>query len=31
MASELGPILGLSIPVVLSVIGFAWRLGRGRR
>ena len=28
MTVELGTILGLSIPVVLSVVGVAWRLGR---
>ena len=28
MTAELGTILGLSIPVVLSVVGVAWRLGR---
>ena len=28
MTAELGAILGLSIPVVLSVIGVAWRMGR---
>ena len=28
MSAELGTILGLSIPVVLSVVGVAWRLGR---
>ena len=28
MTAELGTILGLSIPVVLSVIGVAWRMGR---
>ena len=28
MTAELGTILGLSIPVVLSVIGLPWRLGR---
>ena len=28
MTAELGAILGLSIPVVLSVVGVAWRLGR---
>ena len=28
MTAELGTILGLSIPVVLSVIGVAWRMSR---
>ncbi len=28
MTAELGTILGLSIPVVLSVVGVAWRMGR---
>ena len=28
MTTELGTILGLSIPVVLSVVGVAWRMGR---
>lgn len=28
MTVELGTILGLSIPVVLSVVGVAWRMGR---
>ena len=28
MTAELGTILGLSIPVVLSVVGVAWRIGR---
>ena len=28
MTAELGTILGLSIPVVLSVLGIAWRMGR---
>lgn len=28
MTAELGTILGLSIHVVLSVVGVAWRLGR---
>ena len=28
MTVELGTILGLSIPVVLSVVGVAWRRGR---
>ena len=28
MTAELGTILGLSIPVVLSVIGLPWRMGR---
>lgn len=28
MTAELGTILGLSIPLVLSVIGVAWRMGR---
>ena len=27
MTAELGTMLGLSIPVVLSVIGVAWRMG----
>ena len=28
MTAELGTILGLSIPVVLSVVGVAWRMER---
>ena len=28
MTAELGTILGLSIPVILSVAGVAWRMGR---
>ena len=28
MTAESGTILALSIPVVLSVIGVAWRMGR---
>ena len=28
MTAELGTILGLSIPVILSVVGAAWRMGR---
>lgn len=28
MSVELGTILGLSIPVLLAVIGVAWRMGR---
>ena len=28
MTVELGTILGLSIPVVLLVVGVAWRMGR---
>ena len=28
MSAELGTILGLGIPFVLSVIGVAWRMGR---
>ena len=28
MTAELGTILGLSIPVVLSGVGVAWRMGR---
>ncbi len=31
MTAELGTILGLSIPVVLSVVGVAWRMGRVER
>ena len=28
MTAELGTILGLSIPVLVAVIGVAWRMGR---
>lgn len=28
MTAELGTILGLSIPVLLAVVGVAWRMGR---
>lgn len=28
MTAELGAILGLSTPVLLAVIGVAWRMGR---
>ncbi len=28
MTAELGTILGLNIPVLLVVIGVAWRMGR---
>ena len=28
MTDELGTILGLTIPVVLSVVGIEWRMGR---
>ena len=28
MTAELRTILGLSIPVILSVVGVAWRMGR---